>query len=114
MIIRFGMYSQEARIVLLIKYGILLLEIGCWRTLPSLDSSKKQFHTVKDPKVLQDFLIHSATQRLAHSAGTRYSEAVKACLTAPKSSDFEDWQFQRIIREKIWNPLRDILSERGS
>jgi hypothetical protein len=72
-----------------------------------MDSKRANFETIKDPRVLQDFFLNTACVRLAHAAGTKYADAVRVCLGGLKSSDYEDWQFQRLVREKVWNPLRE-------
>ncbi|TVY21098.1 hypothetical protein LARI1_G001967 [Lachnellula arida] len=87
--------------------GILLLEIGCWRLLPSLDPKRANFESIKDPKVFRDFLRNATGDRLRHAAGTKYADATRFCFEDLRSSDYEEWQFQRLVREKIWGPLRD-------
>jgi hypothetical protein len=100
-------FYLELEEFLLISKGILLLEIGCWKSLSSMDPKHADFESTSDPKVLQKFLLNTASGRLQHAAGTKYADAIRVCFDNLKTSDYEDWQLQRLIREKVWNPLRE-------
>ncbi|KUJ24440.1 uncharacterized protein LY89DRAFT_776560 [Mollisia scopiformis] len=86
--------------------GILLLEIGCWRPLPSMDGSRKGFESVKKPERLRDTLLEIVRTKLAHSAGSKYCEAVAFCLEEREWTTEEPWQTQRRVRQKVWQPLK--------
>ena len=81
------------------------MEIGCWRTLPNMDNKRKNFDYIKDPETLRDILIKTARSKLAHSAGKRYANAAIACLERETRKDYEDWEFQNHIRERIYSPV---------
>ncbi|KAK0659743.1 hypothetical protein QBC41DRAFT_331334 [Cercophora samala] len=92
--------------------GIILLELGCWRTLPKMDAKCCGFEHVRDPSVLHDFLLKAAAEKLAHAAGTKYSEATLACLARrdPGVACEEGWQSQKLVREKVLERLDGALS----
>ncbi|KAF2829602.1 hypothetical protein CC86DRAFT_464137 [Ophiobolus disseminans] len=82
--------------------GILLLELGSWKLLPGMDGSGKGFENVKKPLKLRDTMLAIAdAPRLAHSNGSEYSEAIKFCLSDQNWGEFEPWEAQKIVREKV-------------
>ena len=86
--------------------GILLLEIGLWRTLPAMDSKGKGFEHVADPETLRAFLLRAAAEKLTHAAGSRYAKAVQVCLEKRDWSTCEDWQAQKIVRQEVLMQLQ--------
>ena len=66
--------------------GIVLLEIGLWRTLSSLAASLDEED--QSPENLRHFLIRNYVPRLGNAVGEIYQKAVLRCLT----SDFGDAQ----------------------
>ncbi|KAK0701332.1 hypothetical protein B0H67DRAFT_650552 [Lasiosphaeris hirsuta] len=88
--------------------GILLLELGCWRTLPNMDAKRKGFEDVRDPSKLHDFLLKAAAEKLPHAAGTKYSQAILACLAKTHPEVDEGWQWQKLVREKVLGCLVDV------
>lgn len=71
-----------------------------------MDDKRKGFEGIRNPESLRDLLLGAANERLAHAAGTKYSEAVQVCLSRTDWSQYEDWQSQRLVREKVFEPLR--------
>lgn len=59
--------------------GIVLLEIGIWRTLSSLSSTFKGDD--QSPEKLREFLLKKYVARLHSTVGKVYQSAVRACLT---------------------------------
>ncbi|KAF3799068.1 hypothetical protein GCG54_00001172 [Colletotrichum gloeosporioides] len=86
--------------------GIVLMEIGMWRTLPSMDSAQKGFASVKDPERLRKFLLTSAMPRLAHATGSRYADAVRSCLDPGEWTNYENWEVHDSMRQKVLRPLK--------
>lgn len=86
--------------------GILLLEIGLWRTLPAMDSKGKGFDHVADPETLRTFLLRAAAEKLSHAAGSRYAKAVQVCLEKRDWTTCEDWQAQKIVRQEVLMQLQ--------
>jgi hypothetical protein len=70
-----------------------------------MDGSQKSFENVKNPERLRDNLLEIARTKLAHSAGSRYSEAVAFCLERREWEVDEPWQTQRLVRQKVWQLL---------
>ncbi|KAF5012413.1 hypothetical protein FDECE_1542 [Fusarium decemcellulare] len=97
----------------LYSLGILMMEIGCWTTLPSLDSKRSNFDHVCNPEALRSLLLKVVSSKLAHAAGTRYAEAVRICLEKRRWKDLEDWESQKIVREKVLGPLMDCSGAAG-
>ena len=63
---------------LLCDQGVLLLEVGYWRS--ALKLSDKGFKR-KKPEEVQTVLIDCAGKDLAHIMSSEYSQAVLTCLT---------------------------------
>ncbi|KAM7213332.1 hypothetical protein V8F06_011280, partial [Rhypophila decipiens] len=61
--------------------GVILLEIGCWRSAAGFDRSKRGFADVNDEAQIQEVLVAAVETYLRHRAGGRYTSAVLACLT---------------------------------
>ena len=59
--------------------GLVLLEIGLWRTLPSLSATFKA--SDQSPEKLREFLLEKYVARLHSLMGRTYQSAVRACLT---------------------------------
>jgi hypothetical protein len=74
-----------------------------------MDGSRKGFETVKKPERLRDTLLDIVRTKLAHSAGSKYSEAVAFCLEEREWKTEEPWQTQRSIRQKVWQPLKTSI-----
>ena len=58
---------------------MLLLEIGFWTN--ALKLNNKGSKNVKSPESAQAMLVSAAGNDLSHMMGSRYSQAVMACLT---------------------------------
>jgi hypothetical protein len=86
--------------------GILLLEIGCWRTLTQMDNRKKGFEYIKDPEVLREYLLSKALNLVAHYAGSDFASAVRACLEKRDWERLDEWQIQQTIREEVLARLK--------
>ncbi len=72
---------------------MLLLEIGFWRS--ALKLNEKGFKNTKKAEDAQAILIDSAGKDLAHIMGSKYSQAVLACLTGRwKEKDDRELDFR--------------------
>ena len=60
--------------------GVILLEIGCWRSVSQLDKMGKNFEQVNDEEQIRKELLNVAEDMLPHMAGEMYCQAVVACL----------------------------------
>jgi len=61
--------------------GVILLEIGCWRTVEQLDKKNGKFEDILNEEGrLRKELISIAAEYLPHMAGEQYCQAVLACL----------------------------------
>lgn len=88
--------------------GIMLMEIGCWRTLAKM-TEPGFLENLKRPEILREMLLGEMMVALVHSAGTTYANAIKACLEKNDWSTLEDWQAQGKIRESVLEPLMTCL-----
>ncbi|CAM1506163.1 Fc.00g058040.m01.CDS01 [Cosmosporella sp. VM-42] len=93
----------------LYSLGILLLEIGCWKALPVMDSRKREFSHIQDPEALRTLLLRSTLDKLGHAAGTNYRETVRVCLSKDAWMANEDWKSQKMVREKVLDPLLSFI-----
>lgn len=59
--------------------GVVLLEIGLWRSVLSLE--RAGFKNVTDPWAIQDYLIKKAKRALPREVGEKYAQLVICCLT---------------------------------
>jgi hypothetical protein len=98
-------YFSKGRFKKLFDYysvGLVLLEIGLWRTLESI-TTKYPFH---DPEGMRKEIVERYLPGLLYSMGEIYYNAVRACLTGElgnRDSAEEDVAtgFQKLIVEKL-------------
>ena len=88
--------------------GILLLEVGCWKLLKSMD--RRNFEHIKHPEDLRMLLLGGILERTAHVAGTRYASAIRFCLEKRRWSDLEEWQVQKMMRQMVLEPIKACCS----
>jgi hypothetical protein len=76
--------------------GLVLLEIGLWRTLNSLledfqklDGDTKRKRAVANPKAIMKYFQTVAVGELPHTMGWEYAKAVSSCLSAVDGSGGE-------------------------
>ncbi|KAF5971703.1 het-s domain-containing protein [Fusarium coicis] len=93
--------------------GILLLEIGSWLKIPTLDTKQNNFTHISNPEILRSLFLKVASSKLAHAAGTRYAEAVKVCIENRSWKTLEDWESQKLVRETVLYPLRECVAASG-
>ncbi|KAF2647154.1 hypothetical protein K491DRAFT_763840 [Lophiostoma macrostomum CBS 122681] len=91
--------------------GILLIELGCWKTLPRMDPKKDSFKWVTKPDRLRDYLFGDVMKYLEHSAGTSYANATRYCIQKREWKEFEDWEVQGMIRRNVLQPLLNMHSQ---
>ncbi|KAK4199235.1 hypothetical protein QBC40DRAFT_297790 [Triangularia verruculosa] len=92
---RWGRSMRYERHHDLYSLGLLLLEIGSWKLLPSMDSEQKDFRTVSDPEKLRGFLLNKICVKLRHVTGSQFAEAVGFCLSRDRDRKREEsWKFQ--------------------
>ncbi|KAK0372059.1 hypothetical protein CLIM01_10584 [Colletotrichum limetticola] len=87
--------------------GVVLLEIGLWQSVSSLD--KSGFSKVRDPREIQKYLIKHAERRLGWKMGEKYQRLVIRCL----KGDFgvvddtkEDLKLQQAFRGYVVDLLQ--------
>ncbi|KAL4917859.1 hypothetical protein BDW62DRAFT_201412 [Aspergillus aurantiobrunneus] len=61
--------------------GVLLLEIGLWRPVSTLDPSECKFRSCTDPEKVRQVFLKKAGDRLAHAMGWSYAAAAQWCLS---------------------------------
>ncbi|KAF2848105.1 hypothetical protein T440DRAFT_429324 [Plenodomus tracheiphilus IPT5] len=86
--------------------GVVLLEIGLWRPVLSLE--KDSFKRVSDPRTIQNYLIKKAEKSLPFQMGDRYKDIVVRCLTGNFDVDDdnkEDLKLQQAFRAKVIDVL---------
>ncbi|CVL08738.1 uncharacterized protein FMAN_06829 [Fusarium mangiferae] len=93
--------------------GILLIEIGAWLKIPTLDTKRNDFAHIGDPEMLRSLFLKVASSKLAHAAGTRYAETVKVCIENRPWKTLEDWESQKVVRERVLCPLRECAAASG-
>jgi hypothetical protein len=59
---------------------VILLEIGLWRPVSSLDPSRRKFRSCTDPENVKQVLLERAGDRLGHAMGSAYAAVVQWCL----------------------------------
>ncbi|KAG5794073.1 hypothetical protein H9Q69_006860 [Fusarium xylarioides] len=93
--------------------GILLLEIGSWLKIPTLDTKQNNFAHISNPEMIRSLFLKVASSKLAHAAGTRYAEAVKDCVKNRPWKALEDWESQKLVRERVLYPLKECAAASG-
>ncbi|KAF3937445.1 hypothetical protein ABW19_dt0209089 [Dactylella cylindrospora] len=98
-------------------FGILLLEIGLWAHIVTLDDSwtTKTLHKViADPEAVREKLQKFIDERLAHHAGTSYAKAVSLCLSdAPEFNcqGEESWRVLKFFRINVVDVLQSLCMQ---
>ncbi|KAJ4358750.1 uncharacterized protein N0V89_003334 [Didymosphaeria variabile] len=85
--------------------GVLLLEVGLWKALPSLDKKRREFTHIQQPESFRDLLLGPICASVAHAAGSRYASAVRSCIRPRDWKKYENWEAQSIIREEVLSLL---------
>ncbi|OJD33663.1 het-s domain protein [Diplodia corticola] len=87
--------------------GIILLEIGLWEEAASIyrHQREKAPNAQLRPTHLQNIFLKSAKSRLAHHMGTRYLEAVLACIDGEFDGAAAEADFPMIFYEKVTEKL---------
>jgi serine/threonine protein kinase len=62
--------------------GIVLLELGLWRTLESMSQSMAKVEEDQSPENFRAFLLRSYVPRLGHEMGETFQKVVFKCLTS--------------------------------
>lgn len=75
-----------------------------------MDSTGRNFETMKGPEGLRMFLLGSILDRTAHLAGTKYASVIRFCLEQRRWGDLEEWQVQKLMRQKVLEPLKACCS----
>ncbi|KAI1824727.1 hypothetical protein F4861DRAFT_504547 [Xylaria intraflava] len=87
--------------------GLLLLEIGCWRAVPTMGSRSKDLRSVRNPETLRSYFLDIVDSRLAHDTGSKYAAVVRKCIEKRDWNTYEDSQYLTLFREQILEPLRN-------
>ncbi|KAI1087994.1 hypothetical protein F5B19DRAFT_473283 [Rostrohypoxylon terebratum] len=107
---RWGHSAQFRRDHDLYALGAILIELGSWRLLPSLDPDRKKFEKHEDPEFIRSSFLHIAEGRVAHAAGTSFAAAVKTCIAKQNWSAMADWEAQEKVRQEILARLHETRS----
>lgn len=94
--------------------GVVLLEIGLWRPVLSLE--KDSFKRVNDPRRIQEYLMKKAERSLPSQMGERYKDVVVRCLTGNFSIDDdnkEDLKLQQAFRVQVIEVLEKAAESVG-
>lgn len=86
--------------------GVVLLEIGLWRTVENLHRRMDGYRPANGLKGFPEFLRTRCAGAIPPWAGTVYAEAVQACLTVP--DDIDDHGLQSWFEEKVFAPLSTL------
>lgn len=70
-----------------------------------MDARRMDFRHISDPEKMRQVLLDDMVGKLAHAAGTTYSEAVRNCFTKGLVEDLEDWKSQMMVREKVLDQI---------
>ena len=85
------------------EQGLLIMEIGFWKTLPSVDP--KGFGSVGKPEKLRDRLLGILHAKLSHFAGSNYANAAKFCIERRDWNQYENWEAQSMVRRGVLHLL---------
>ncbi|KAK4188079.1 hypothetical protein QBC35DRAFT_214964 [Podospora australis] len=86
---------------------VVLLEIGMWQPVLSLE--KSGFSRVKDPLAIQKYLIRQVENRLGSRAGEKYKQVVLKCLRGNfgvTNDTKEDLGLQQAFRSQVVDVLQ--------
>ncbi|KAF1966643.1 hypothetical protein BU23DRAFT_603414 [Bimuria novae-zelandiae CBS 107.79] len=86
--------------------GVVLLEIGLWRSVLSLE--RAGFKNVTDPWTIQDYLVKKARKALPREIGEKYAQLVVRCLTGAFDVDKDSkngLKLQQAFREQVVDVL---------
>ncbi|KAI1208289.1 uncharacterized protein F4807DRAFT_158691 [Annulohypoxylon truncatum] len=109
---RWGNPSRFERHHDLYALGVLLIEIGYWKVLPSM--LRGGVGAVKDRETVRESILEIAAPngRLSHATGAYYASAAYSCLESAGWRRHQGWEYHDIIRSKIWAPLNASCSTR--
>lgn len=82
--------------------GVVLLEIGLWRSVLSLE--RAGFRNVTDPWAIQDYLVNKAKKALPREVGENYAQLVVRCLTGDfdvREDSKNGLKLQQAFREQV-------------
>jgi len=86
--------------------GVVMLEIGRWRTLSQLTSFKKgERRTINKPNEIREILVNECEQNLGSSMGAQYRNAVRACLTSDFITNRGGDELRNDFERKVLNQL---------
>ena len=94
--------------------GVVLLEIGLWRSVLSLE--RAGFGNVTDPWTIQDYLVNKAKKALPREVGENYAQLVVRCLTGDfdASDDSQNGlKLQQTFQEQVVDVLRHAAESIG-
>jgi hypothetical protein len=76
-----------------------------------MDSKRSNFGHIQNPEKLLSFLLRIADEKVSYVAGTEYAEGVSSCLNSKGWKQYENWQFQNLVRDKVLRPLRALSGD---
>ncbi|PVH93642.1 hypothetical protein DM02DRAFT_676715 [Periconia macrospinosa] len=86
--------------------GVVLLEIGLWRPVLSLE--RDGFRRVNDPFTIQSYLVKKAEKSLPLQVGEHYKQVVVRCLTGRfdvENDNREELKLQQAFRAQVLDVL---------
>lgn len=84
--------------------GIVLLEIGLWRTISSVKEQAQgviEAGTDLDPETLAEYYLNTARRDLPHSMGEVYADAVATCLKGDFGVAVTDASFPLVVYDRV-------------
>ncbi|KAF7531926.1 hypothetical protein G7054_g8453 [Neopestalotiopsis clavispora] len=97
----------------LYSLGVVLLEIGVWETAESMREDyllrNNLKNTGKVSSEMRDMFLQKAEERLGHTMGPLYKEAVKACLSGHLNESLHSRSFALQFQKSV---IKNIQAER--
>ncbi|KAH8746731.1 hypothetical protein F5882DRAFT_471336 [Hyaloscypha sp. PMI_1271] len=91
--------------------GIKIENVIIFESPARCNSERSIFDHIQDPEKLLSFLLRVADEKVSHAAGTEYAEGVSCYLNSKGWKQYEDWQFQNLVRDKVLRPLRALSGD---
>ncbi|KAL9617046.1 MAG: hypothetical protein Q9160_008119 [Pyrenula sp. 1 TL-2023] len=89
--------------------GVILLEVGCWRSAAKFDKAKQNLENINDERKVRDQLVEAAETYLPHLAGRQYSKAVLTCLSDTLKHDAWDQQDPSRLHKAFTTEVLEVL-----
>ncbi|KAL8334493.1 hypothetical protein RB598_008985 [Gaeumannomyces tritici] len=91
--------------------GVVLLEIGCWMSAATILASRRRGGQDSDSASAHEHLMRTAAEALPSRVGTRYKQAVCACLIWEADTEGEDGEARQRQIEEFADRVVGVLGE---